>query len=157
MTIEVGKKPPAFKLPNQDGDVVGLDKWAGKWLVLYFYPRDDTPGCTVEACEFTASVKDFEKLDAAVVGVSPDTPATHVKFRAKHKLKVELLSDPEKKMLAAYGAWGMKNMYGKKVEGVIRSTVLVDPKGNVAHHWKKVRAEGHAKQVAAKIAELAGA
>jgi peroxiredoxin Q/BCP len=154
MPIEVGKKAPAFKLPNHDGDVVGLDKWAGRWLVLYFYPRDDTPGCTVEACEFTASIKGFEKLDAVVVGVSPDTPASHVKFRAKHKLKVELLSDPEKKMLAAYGAWGMKTLYGRKFEGVIRSTVIVGPDGKVAHHWKAVKAAGHAGHVAAKIAEL---
>lgn len=111
----------------------------------------------MEACEFTGAVKDFEKLDAAVVGVSPDTPASHVKFRAKHNVKVELLSDPEKKMLAAYGAWGMKNMYGKKVEGVIRSTVIVGPDGNVAHHWKTVKAAGHAGHVAARLAELKAA
>jgi peroxiredoxin Q/BCP len=108
----------------------------------------------VEACEFTGAIKDFEKLGAAVVGVSPDTPASHAKFRAKHKLRVELLADPDKKMLAAYGAWGMKNMYGKKVEGVIRSTVIVDPSGKVAHHWKAVKAAGHAGHVAARIAEL---
>lgn len=111
----------------------------------------------MEACEFTGAIKDFEKLGAAVVGVSPDTPASHAKFRAKHKLKVELLSDPEKKMLAAYGAWGMKNMYGKKVEGVIRSTVIVGPDGKVAHHWKAVRAAGHAGHVALRIAELKAA
>jgi len=156
MTIEPGMKAPAFSLLNHAGERVSLDKWKGKWVVLYFYPKDDTPGCTVEACEFTAGIKQFEKLDAVVVGVSPDSPATHTNFREKHNLRVHLLSDPDKKMLTAYGAWGMKNMYGKKVEGVIRSTVLVDPKGNVAHHWKTVRAEGHAKYVQAKIAELAG-
>ena len=108
----------------------------------------------MEACEFTGSIKQFQGLDAEVVGVSPDSPESHAAFREKHKLRVHLLSDPDRKMLTAYGAWGMKNMYGKKVEGVIRSTVLVDPDGNVAHHWKAVRAEGHAGHVAAKIAEL---
>jgi peroxiredoxin Q/BCP len=154
MSIEPGKKAPPVSLLNHAGERVTLDKWKGRWVVLYFYPRDDTPGCTVEACEFSAATKQFEKLDAVVVGVSPDSPASHTNFREKHGLKVHLLSDPEKKTLVAYGAWGMKNMYGREVEGVIRSTVLVDPKGMVAHHWKKVRAEGHAAHVQAKIAEL---
>ena len=157
MAIEVGRRAPGFSLKNHAGERVGPEKWAGKWLVLYFYPRDDTPGCTVEACEFTSASKEFEKLGAVVVGVSPDSPESHAAFREKHGLRVHLLSDPERKTLAAFGAWGMKNMYGKKVEGVIRSTVLIDPAGNVAHHWKAVRAEGHAKHVAAKIAELKAA
>ena len=111
----------------------------------------------MEACEFTGAIKDFAKLDAAVVGVSPDSPASHAKFRAKHKLKVELLSDDDKRMMKAYGAWGMKTLYGRKFEGVIRSTVIVDPSGKVAHHWKAVKAAGHAGHVAAKIAELKSA
>lgn len=152
--ISVGKKVPAFRAPATGGTFVSSKELVGEPFVLYFYPRDDTPGCTVEACEFSAATKQFEKLDAVVVGVSPDSPASHTNFREKHGLKVHLLSDPEKKTLVAYGAWGMKNMYGREVEGVIRSTVLVDPKGMVAHHWKKVRAEGHAAHVQAKIAEL---
>lgn len=108
----------------------------------------------MEACEFSASLSQFAKLGAEAVGVSPDEPESHVKFRKKHALGVRLLSDPSKKTMSAYGAWGMKNMYGKKVLGVIRSTVLVGPDGNVAHHWKAVKAAGHAASVAAKVAEL---
>ena len=154
MTIEIGKKAPAFSLPNHAGERTALDKFRGKWVVLYFYPKDDTPGCTVEACEFTSAHREFQRLSAEVIGISPDSPASHTDFREKHKLKVQLLSDPEKKTLAEYGAWGMKNMYGRQVEGVIRSTVIIDPEGNVAHHWKSVRAEGHAKHVAARLTEL---
>jgi len=154
MTIEAGRKAPAFTLKDDKGKSVSLSDLAGRWVVLYFYPRDDTPGCTTEACEFTASIAQFGKLDADVYGVSPDTVESHAKFRAKHKLKVGLLADPEKRMLAAYGAWGMKTLYGRKFEGVIRSTVIVGPDGKVAHHWRSVRAAGHAKFVHAKLAEL---
>jgi thioredoxin-dependent peroxiredoxin len=108
----------------------------------------------VEAREFSASLSQFAKLDAEAVGVSPDTPECHVKFRKKHSLGVRLLSDPEHRTMAAYGAWGTKNMYGRKVEGVIRSTVLIAPDGKVAHHWKSVKAAGHAESVKAKLAEL---
>ena len=125
--------------------------------MLYFYPKDDTPGCTTEACQFTAGIKGFEKLNAAVYGVSPDSPAAHQKFIKKFKLKVQLLCDPDKKMMPKYGAWGEKNMYGKVTTGVIRSTVIVDPSGKVAHHWKKVEADGHADHVKAKLQELQSA
>jgi len=111
----------------------------------------------VEAREFTGALEDFKDLHAEVFGVSPDTPESHAAFREKHKLTVGLLSDPKKKTLADFGAWGMKNMYGKQVEGVIRSTVILDPKGNVAHQWKSVRSEGHAAHVAAKLKELRAA
>jgi len=134
---------------------VRLSDLKGEWVVLYFYPRDDTPGCTTQACDFTASIKKFEKLEARVLGCSPDTPEKHRKFIAKHKLKVELLSDPEHKVLEKYGAWGEKTLYGKKSMGVIRSTVLIDPDGKVAEHWPKVRAKGHADAVREKLAELA--
>ena len=154
MTIETGRKAPAFTLKDDTGKDVSLAGLAGRWVVLYFYPKDDTPGCTVEACEFTAGIAQFGKLDATVYGVSPDTPESHAKFRKKHALKVGLLADPAKKMLAAYGAWGMKTLYGRKFEGVIRSTVIVGPDGKVAHHWRSVRAAGHAKFVQAKLAEL---
>lgn len=154
MAIEVGNKAPSFTLPNHAGDAVSLDKFRGKWLVLYFYPKDDTPGCTVEACEFTAGVRDFQGLNAEVAGVSPDSPVSHTNFREKFKLRVHLLSDADKSVLREYGAWGTKKMYGREVEGVIRSTVLVDPEGIVRHHWKNVRSEGHAKAVRQRLADL---
>jgi peroxiredoxin Q/BCP len=157
MPIEVGQKAPAFTLTNHAGEKITLDKLKGKWAVLYFYPKDDTPGCTVEACEFTAGLRGFQGIGAEVYGVSPDSVESHAAFREKHKLKVPLLADPSRRMLTDYAAWGMKNMYGKQVEGVIRSTVLVDPEGNVAHHWKAVRAEGHAGHVKKKIEELRAA
>ena len=155
-TIEVGEKAPAFTRADQNGEKVALKDLAGQWVVLYFYPKDDTPGCTTEACQFTAGIKSFEKLDAAIYGVSPDSPESHQKFIEKFELEVGLLCDPQKTMMAAYGAWGEKNMYGKITEGVIRSTVIVDPDGNVAHHWKKVKADGHADHVKKKLEELQG-
>ena len=154
--IEIGKQPPAFALENQDGDTVSLDSLKGQWVVLYFYPRDDTPGCTKEACEFTTGIETFRKLDAAVVGCSPDKPASHRRFIEKHDLKVQLLSDPTHATMQRCGAWGEKVLYGRTSVGVIRSTVLIDPDGNVAHHWKKVRAAGHAGHVAARLAALRG-
>jgi len=151
-----GKKAPDFSLPKQDDEPVKLKDLAGRWVVLYFYPNDDTPGCTTEACDFTAGLKDFEKLDATVLGCSPNSTESHRKFIAKYKLKIDLLSDPEKKVLTKYGAWGEKNMYGKITMGVIRSTVLIDPEGKVARHWPKVKAAGHADEVKAALKELRG-
>ena len=113
MAIEEGKKAPAFTLNDQDGKKVKLSDLAGQWTVLYFYPRDDTPGCTIEACDFTSSVKSFEKLGATVYGCSPDSIESHQKFIKKFKLKISLLSDPTHKMMEKYDAWGEKNMYGK--------------------------------------------
>ncbi len=152
--VEVGVKAPALTLENQDGDKVKLSDYKDKWVVLYFYPKDDTPGCTTEACDFTAGIKGFEKLNAAVLGISADSVASHRKFADKYKLKVTLLSDPEKKVMQTYGAYGTKKMYGKEVVGVIRSTFLIDPKGKVAHTWRAVKAKGHAEKVAEKLAEL---
>jgi thioredoxin-dependent peroxiredoxin len=125
-------------------------------VVLYFYPKDDTPGCTVEACDFTAGLKDFEGLEAVVLGCSPDSPESHRKFIAKYKLKIRLLSDPGHVALEKYGAWGEKNMYGKISMGVIRSTVIIDPAGKIARHWPKVRADGHAADVRQALEELRG-
>jgi len=151
MAIEVGKKAPAFTLIDQNGRKISLADFEGKWTVVYFYPKDDTPGCTIEAIEFTKHKKKFEKLGAVVLGISPDDKQSHCDFRDKHKLTVELLSDPNKTVMKKYGAWGMKNLYGKKFEGVIRSTTLIDPKGKVALHWKSVKAKGHASAVLKKI------
>jgi peroxiredoxin Q/BCP len=152
--VVVGKKAPAFSAPDQDGKTVKLDEYKGQWLVLYFYPNDDTPGCTTEACDFTNGIKDFEKLDAAILGCSPNTEESHRKFIAKYKLKVRLLSDPSHAVLEKYGAWGEKVLYGRKSLGVIRSTVIVDPAGKVAHHWARVKSAGHADAVREKLKEL---
>ncbi|QQR90170.1 MAG: thioredoxin-dependent thiol peroxidase [Myxococcales bacterium] len=154
MTVEIGKNAPAFTLPDEKGNKVSLAEQKGKWVVLYFYPKDDTPGCTIEACDFSSGIKGFEKLDATVFGCSPDDAKSHQKFIARYKLKISLLSDESKKVMTKYGAWGEKNMYGKVTEGVIRSTVIIDPQGKVAHHWKKVQAKGHAEKVAEKLKEL---
>ena len=154
MAVEEGKKAPAFTLTDESGEKVRLRELAGSWVVLYFYPRDDTPGCTVEACDFTSGLKSFEKLGAKVYGCSPDSAESHQKFIKKYKLKVKLLSDPSRKAMEKYGAWGEKNMYGKIVVGVIRSTVLIDPKGKVAKHWKRVKTKGHAESVRKALEEL---
>ena len=155
MRLESGVKAPAFTLPNQDDAKVALKDFAGKWVVLYFYPKDNTPGCTTEACDFTSGLKGFEKLNATVLGVSPDSTASHRNFIAKQNLKIDLLSDPDKKVLTKYGAWGIKKLYGKEHLGVIRSTFIIDPKGKIAHAWYSVKATGHAEKVQAKLAELA--
>ncbi len=153
--IAVGKKAPAFSLQNQKDDAVRLADYKGQWVVLYFYPRDDTPGCTTEACEFTSGIRGFTKLDAVVFGCSPDTTERHRNFIKKHKLKVTLLSDPSHTVMEKYDAWGEKVQYGRKTIGVKRSTVIVDPGGKVAHHWRAVKTAGHADKVREKIAELA--
>jgi len=155
-TLEVGKKAPMFTLKNAAGEKIALKDLAGQWVVLYFYPKDDTPGCTTEACDFTEGIKGFEKMNARVIGISPDSPESHQKFTDKYKLKVDLLSDEDKKVMTKYGAFGEKMNYGKKIMGVIRSTVIIDPNGKIAHHWPNVRAKGHAEKVQAKLQELAG-
>ncbi len=153
-TVKVGASAPAFTLPDQDGKQVKLSNFTGKWVVLYFYPKDDTPGCTTEACEFTDGIKAFETLDAVVLGCSADSPESHRRFIAKHGLKITLLSAPGRAVIKTYGAWGEKSMYGRTTMGVIRSTVLIDPRGKVAFHWPSVKAAGHAEQVREKLAEL---
>jgi peroxiredoxin Q/BCP len=154
--IETRRTAPKFELLDQDEAKVSLADFKGSWVVLYFYPRDDTPGCTTEACEFTEGIEAFRGLDAVVLGCSPDTPAKHRKFIEKYDLGVRLLSDPEHGVMEAYGAWGEKKMYGKTVTGVKSSTVLIDPQGKVAHHWPNVRAKGHAEKVRERLEELRG-
>ena len=155
--IETGKPAPDFTLPDQDGEPVHLVDLRGRWVVLYFYPKDDTPGCTIEACEFTAGIESFEGLDAAVLGCSPDSPESHRDFIAKHDLDVRLLSDPDHETIERYGAWGEVNIYGRMYPGVVRSTVLIDPEGRVAHHWPKVRVQGHVDAVRERLEELRAA
>ncbi len=152
--LTVGKKPPAFTLLNQDDEKVRLSDFAGSWVVLYFYPRDDTPGCTKEACEFSAGITAFRGLTAAVLGCSPDDPSRHRAFIKKYKLKITLLSDPTHAVMEKYSAWGEKTLYGRTSIGVKRSTVLINPAGKVAHHWRAVKAAGHADKVAQKLSEL---
>ena len=138
MAIEEGKAAPAFTLTDGDGNKVSLKDFAGKDVILYFYPKDDTPGCTKEACGFRDEWKTLQKLGAVVLGVSGDSQASHQKFAAKYKLPFPLLSDPDRAVMEKYGAYGEKMMYGKKVTGVIRSTVWIGGDGKVKKHWKKV-------------------
>ena len=154
--IQVGQPAPSFSLPDQNGNPVALSELRGRWTVLYFYPKDDTPGCTVEACEFTAAMPDFRGLDAEVLGCSADGAAAHTKFIAKYNLGIRLLTDADKSVMQAYDAYGEKMLYGKPVVGVKRSTVLIAPDGTVAHHWTSVKAAGHAEQVRSKLVELRG-
>jgi peroxiredoxin Q/BCP len=148
MAIEEGKTAPAFTLKNQDGEKVALKDYKGRNVIVYFYPRDDTPGCTKEAQGFRALARKLAKHDAVVIGISPDSEASHQKFIAKYKLNFPLLCDPDKKVMTKYGAFGEKMMYGKKTQGVIRSTVWVGPNGKVKKHWARVaKAADHPAKV----------
>lgn len=145
--IEEGKKAPAFTLMSDEGEKVKLSDFAGAPLVLYFYPKDDTPGCTREACSFRDRAKEFAKLGAKVIGISPDTPESHVKFKKKYSLNFPLLADVDHAVAEKYGAWREKNMYGKKTMGIQRSTYLIDASGRVAKVWKSVKVDGHDEKV----------
>jgi peroxiredoxin Q/BCP len=148
MPIEEGKAAPAFTLPDQNGDRVALKDFKGQDVIVYFYPRDDTPGCTKEAQGFRELWKQLQKRGVVVLGISPDGPEAHQKFIAKYKLPFTLLCDPDKKVMAKYGAFGEKMMYGKKTTGVIRSTVWVGPNGKVVKHWARVpKAADHPAKV----------
>ncbi|MBX2867713.1 MAG: thioredoxin-dependent thiol peroxidase [Acidiferrobacterales bacterium] len=150
MAIEEGKAAPAFTLTDQNGEKVALKDFKGKTVVVYFYPKDDTPGCTKEACSFRDNQKAFDLLDTVILGISPDAAESHTKFIEKFDLPFTLLSDPGKKVMEKYGAWGEKMMYGKKTIGVIRSTTIVGPNGKVLKHWKKVpKAADHPEKVLA--------
>jgi peroxiredoxin Q/BCP len=152
--IEEGKPAPDFTLVADDGRKVSLKDLRGKRVVLYFYPKDDTPGCTVEACAFRDVLPDVSSSGAIVLGVSRDDSDSHVRFKTKFHLNFPLLSDPDTKVHRAYGAWGKKVLYGKETEGVLRSTVLIDEKGRIAKHWPRVKAEGHAAEVLEALAGL---
>jgi len=157
MAIEEGKAAPAFTLKDQDGKTVSLADFKGKNVVVYFYPKDDTPGCTKEACGFRDANRELQKLGTAVVGISADGQAAHQKFIGKYKLNFPLLSDPDRKVMEKYGAWGEKMMYGKKTVGVIRSTALIGKDGKVIKHWARVAsAEKHPEQVLSAVQQLGG-
>ena len=145
--LKAGDKAPKVTLVRDDGDKMSLSSFAGKKLVLYFYPKDDTPGCTREAIDFNALRAEFDKAGAVVAGVSPDSAASHAKFRKKHGLDIPLLSDETKEMLEAWGVWTEKSMYGRKYMGVERATFLVGPDGKIARVWNKVKVPGHAEEV----------
>jgi peroxiredoxin Q/BCP len=152
MAIQEGKAAPDFSLEDAEGGQVSLADLAGRHVILYFYPKDDTPGCTKEACGFRDLWKEIQKRNAVVLGVSADSGASHQKFRAKYKLPFPLLSDPDRKVMARYGAWGEKMLYGKKTTGVIRSTVWIGPDGKVRKHWARVaNAEEHPARVLAAL------
>ena len=149
-----GDKAPAFTLETDGGKKVSLKDFVGKPTVLYFYPKDDTPGCTTEALGFSAAAGAFKKAGAAVIGVSKDTVASHDKFKKKHDLSLILASDPEGKVIESYGSWVEKSMYGRKYMGIDRSTFLIDSKGKLAKIWRKVRVPGHVEEVLAAAKSL---
>ncbi len=147
MTITIGRKAPAFSLPTDTGETVSLESLRGKPVVLFFYPKDDTPGCTTEACEFRDSWKAVQRTGAVVLGVSPDGVDSHRRFREKFSLPFPLLADQDHAVAEAYGAWGEKSMYGKKYYGVLRTTFIIDPAGSVRRVFEKVKPVGHAAEV----------
>ncbi len=152
--LREGDRAPDFTLPDDAGRPVRLSDFRGQPVVIYFYPEDDTPACTVQACGFRDEIARFEELDAVVIGVSPDPVEAHQRFRAKHRLPFILLSDPEKKVIAKYGAWGEKSMYGQTFVGLIRSTIVVTPEGRVGGIFRNVRTEGHAARMAEAVRKM---
>lgn len=153
--IAEGSKAPAFTLPDQSGAKHKLADYQGRWVVLYFYPKDDTPGCTKEACQFNDTQQKLEQAGAVVLGVSPDDETSHGKFAEKFSLGFPLLADPKKKVILKYGVWQEKNRYGKVYPGIVRTTYLIDPKGKVAKRWDNVRADGHPEKVLAYLSSQA--
>lgn len=153
--LEPGQKAPAFTLTADDGSKVRLSDYAGKPVVLYFYPKDDTPGCTKEACAFRDAQAPLKKAGAVVLGVSADDVVSHAKFRDKYKLNFPLLADTDHKVAEKYGAWREKNMYGKISMGIQRSTYLIDATGKIAQVWKRVQVDGHDEQVLAALKDMA--
>jgi peroxiredoxin Q/BCP len=151
---EIGQDAPDFELPSDGGGTIALSSLKGKAVVLYFYPKDDTPGCTKEACAFRDLKKDLQRHGAKVFGVSADDVASHVKFRDKFKLNFPLLADVDHAVAEKYGAWREKNMYGKVSMGIQRSTYLIDAKGKVAKVWKRVQVDGHDQKVLEALEEL---
>ena len=145
--LEVGAKAPEFTLPDKDGNPVSLSDFAGKKVVLYFYPRDNTPGCTRQACVFAAAYEDFKAMDAAVIGVSKDSAASHQRFAEKHGLPFVLLSDPELTAIQAYGVWQEKKLYGKVSMGVVRTTFIIDEQGRIEKVMPKVKPDTNAAEI----------
>jgi peroxiredoxin Q/BCP len=147
MKLKVGDKAPAFALKDQDGRTVKLSDFTGQTVILYFYPKDDTPGCTKEACGFRDRYTAFRRTRVVVLGISPDGEQSHAKFMKKYNLPFSLLSDPDHKTAARYGAWGKKKLYGKEYEGILRSTFIIGPDGTVTHVFDKVKVDTHAEDI----------
>jgi peroxiredoxin Q/BCP len=153
--LKIGDNAPEFCLPNQNNEKICLKDFRGKkHVILYFYPMDNTPGCTTEAIGFTNILPEFQKLDATVIGISPDSPKSHTKFAEKKNLKVTLLSDQDKKVINQYGVWGKFKIKENEFTGVIRSTFLINPMGVIVYIWPKVNVKGHAEEVKNKLTEM---
>ncbi|MES0324680.1 MAG: peroxiredoxin [Candidatus Bathyarchaeia archaeon] len=152
--LKIGTPAPDFCLPDPGRGEICLANQRGKWVILYFYPKDNTSGCTMEALEFTAAEKEFKEKNAVILAASPDSLRSHTNFREKHGLTINLLSDNDKETLQEYGAWQLKKMYGREYMGVVRSTFIIDPDGYIAYIWPKVRVKGHVDAVMAKLEEL---
>jgi peroxiredoxin Q/BCP len=150
----IGLRAPEFCLPAENSIEICLEQFSGKWVVLYFYPKDNTPGCTLEAIDFSREVETFKSMDCTVIGVSPDSPKKHCSFREKHNLQVLLLSDELHEVLKKYGVWILKKMYGREYYGVLRSTFLIDPEGSLSFMWTKVKVKDHVKSVIQKLREM---
>lgn len=154
MELKVGDKAPSFKLKNQDGKIISLSDLKGKPIVLYFYPKDDTSGCTKEACNFRDEFPKFGKMKAEIIGVSADTVESHKKFAQKYKLPFNLLSDEKKEIVAKYGVWQEKSMYGRKYMGIVRTTFIIDPYGKISKIFYKVKVDNHNQEVMEALKEL---
>jgi peroxiredoxin Q/BCP len=152
--LSPGATAPPFILPDSDGKAVSLGDLRGRWVVLYFYPRDNTSGCTTEALDFTALAPEFNRRKATIIGISPDSCESHARFMLKHDLGITLLSDKGRDVLKQYGAWQLKKLYGKETYGVVRSTFLIDGEGIIRHVWDKVKVAGHAEQVLVTLREM---
>lgn len=154
MALETGIQAPEFSLPDERGEIHNLSQYIGRWVVLYFYPKDDTPGCTTEACGFRDMNDAYREQGIVVLGISKDTPAAHGTFVEKYKLPFTLLSDTEKKIIKQYEAWGMKKRFGKEYEGILRTTYVIDPEGIIKKVYEQVKPEDHAEQIITDIQTL---
>jgi thioredoxin-dependent peroxiredoxin len=154
MSTDVNTRAPVFSLKNSEEKTVSPSDFAGEWVILYFYPKDNTSGCTKEAIDFSEKLSRFTDRKAVIVGISPDSPKSHASFISRHALKVELLSDPSHETLEAYGVWRKKKMYGREYFGVVRTTFLIDPKGIIREKWEKVKVSGHADAVLTSLCGL---
>ena len=149
--LEPGDLAPPFKLPDQDGNLVALEDFKGGKVIVYFYPADETPGCTREACQFNENLAGFQAANVPVLGISPDPADSHQRFRSKYGLEFPLLTDADHSVMDAYGAWGEKHRYGKTTMGVLRSTFLIDQQGRIERAWHNVKADGHAAKVLTEV------
>lgn len=151
MKLKIGDKAPVFALKDENGTIRRLSEYAGRYLVLYFYPKDDTPGCTTEACNFRDDIHNYAKAGVVVVGISPDSSASHTKFKEKYSLPFSLLADEGHKVCETYGTWGRKKFMGREFDGVLRTTFLIDPKGIIKRVFENVKPDGHSAEVLAEI------